>query len=160
MNHLTFARRRTARPAQCRAPRPHAPRRAFSLIDAIAAVVIISLVVPASVVAMSDASVQRAASVRLTQARWLASEKLEDILADRASATRGYTSIASANYPSESTISSFPGFSRSVTITENGPTLSGGGTGYKTVVVRVSWVAPRSGTQTLSLSTVVTSYTP
>lgn len=137
-----------------------ARRRGFSLVDTIVAIVVLALVVPGTVTAISDASVQRASGIAVSRARWLAVEKLEDIIADRASATRGYAYVAAANYAAEASVTGFPGFTRSVAITETGASLSGAGTGYKTVVVTVGWTDPRRGAKTLALSTVVTDYTP
>ncbi len=153
---------RTGRPpTRPRSQRAHPRRaRAFSLVDTIVAIVVLAMVVPGTVVAISDASVQRASGIAFSRARWLATEKLEDVIADRASTTRGYAYIMPANYAAESAISGFPGFTRSVAVTETGASLSGGGTGYKTVVVSVAWVDPRRGARTLALSTVLTDYTP
>ncbi len=134
--------------------------RAFSLVDTIVAIVVLALVVPGTVTAIGDASVQRASGIAVSRARWLATEKLEDIIADRASGTRGYTYVVAANYAAEPTVAGFPGFTRSVAITETGASLSGAGTGYKRVMVTVGWTDPRRGAKTLALSTVVTDYTP
>lgn len=132
----------------------------FSLIDTIVAIVVLALVVPGTVVAISDASVQRASTIAFSRARWLATEKVEDVIADRASATRGYTYIVGSNYTAETSVPGFAGFSRSVAITETSATLTTAGTGYKTVVVAVAWVDPRRGATSLAMSTVVTDYTP
>ena len=59
-------------------------------------------------------------------------------LADRASIPRGYSYVVNANYAAEPSVTSFPGFSRSVSITETARDLTSAGTGYKTVVVTVS----------------------
>ncbi len=143
-----------------RAPVQRRVARGFSLVDTIVAIVVLALVVPGTVVAISDASVQRASGIAFSRARWLATEKIEDIIADRASGTRGYTYVVAANYGAESSVTGFAGFTRSVSITETGASLSGAGTGYKTVTVTVAWTDPRRGARTLALSTVVTDYTP
>ena len=46
--------------------------------------------------------------------------------------------VVAANYAAESSVAGFPGFPRSVAITETGASLSGSGTGYKAVVVTVA----------------------
>jgi Tfp pilus assembly protein PilV len=133
---------------------------AFTLIEAIVALVVIGIAVPPMVIAVSDATVRRVDGVLATRARWLAAERLEDILADRHSSTRGYVWVTGANYASESAVSGFAGFSRSVSVSETGATLVGAGTGYKTCSVSVGWRDSRGRARTLTLSTVVTDYTP
>jgi hypothetical protein len=92
-----------------------------------------------------------------SRARFLAAERLEQVLADRFSPSRGYSYVLAANYPAEATITGISGFARSTTVTETGASLSGAGTGYKTVSVTVSWQT-RRGTQSLVLSTVITDF--
>ena len=95
------------------------------------------------------------------RARFLAQEKLEDIIADRHSTTRGYAYVVNANYAAEAAVSGFTNMSRSVSITESGANLVGGsGTGYKTVTVTIGFRDGRNTARTLALSTVVTDYTP
>lgn len=138
-------------------PRP-AARRGFTLIEAIVAIVIVATALPASLIFIMDAQTRRAGPILAGRARWLAGEKLEDVIADRHSATRGWSYVASNNYPSEATIAGFPGFSRSVGIVETGASLVGGGTGYRTVTVTVSWTDPVRGATWLSMATVLTDF--
>lgn len=135
-------------------------RRGGTLIEAIGAIVITSVAIPPMLWGLRNAHATRADPVLATRARWLANERLEGMIADRHSTTRGYGYIVSANYASESSVSGFTGFSRSVAIVETGATLSGAGTGYKTVTVTVGWTDGRGQARTYALSTVVTSYTP
>lgn len=132
--------------------------RAFSLIEAIIAIVILSVAVPAMFWAVRDAAERRVEPVMLNRARWLAAEKIEDILADRANTGRGYGHILAANYPAESPIVGFAGFSRQVTVVERGPDLVGPGTGYKVVTVSVNYTGPRGAARTFELAAVVTDY--
>lgn len=134
-------------------------RRGFTLVEAIVAVVVLALAIPPMMVSVRDASVRRVDPLMISRARWVASERLEDVIADRHAAARGWSYVVSTNYPAETSISGFPGFSRSTSIRETGPTLTGSGTGYKIVNVVVSWRAP-GGTKNLSLATVLTDYTP
>jgi prepilin-type N-terminal cleavage/methylation domain-containing protein len=134
--------------------------RGFSLLEAIVAIVVLSLAVPAMVWALRMAHGARVDPVLASKARWLASEKLEDVIADRSSTTRGYTYVIAANYPAESPVPGFTGFTRSVAITETGPDLASAGTGYKRVVVTVGYTGAGGAARTLMLSTVVTEYTP
>lgn len=137
----------------------HRRPNAFTLIEAIIAVTILALAVPGMFWAVRDAAQTRADPVMIARARWLACEKLEDILADRASIPRGYSYVVNANYAAEPSVTSFPGFSRSVSITETARDLTSAGTGYKTVVVTVSYPSAAGTTKSLAISTVVTKYT-
>lgn len=135
-------------------------QRGFTLIEAIAALVILAVALPAMMFALGDAQRKRTDPVMLSRARWLAAERLEDVIADRHSATRGYSWVTSGNYPAESSVSGFAGMSRSVSITETGASLSGSGTGYKTVTVTVTYPGAFGTSRSYSIATVVTDYTP
>lgn len=130
----------------------------FTLIETIAAIVLLTLSVPPMLWALRQAHDQRVGPIQASQARWLAAEKLETIIADRHSATRGYDYIIAANYPFESSVNGFEGFARTVAINETGPDLITAGTGYKKVTVTVSWTDVTGAARTLSVSTVVTDY--
>jgi prepilin-type N-terminal cleavage/methylation domain-containing protein len=132
--------------------------RGFTLIEAIVAIVILSVGVPGLVMALADSHRKRVDPVMATRARMLASERLEQVIADRLSATRGYSYVTGANYPSESSITGFPGFSRTTTVTETGVSLSGGGTGYKIVQVTVTYTDGRGANRSVAVSTVVANY--
>jgi prepilin-type N-terminal cleavage/methylation domain-containing protein len=137
-----------------------ARRRGFTLIETIAAIVILAIALPPMLFAIRDAHVQRVNPVLSSQARWVATEKLEDILADRHSASRGYDYLSGAHYPPEPSVDGFPAFSRSVALLETGPDLSTPGSGYMIVTVNVSWVDATSAARTLSISSVVAEYSP
>ncbi len=142
---------------------PAIPRndRGFTLVEAICAIVIISIALPAMFWTMRDAQTKRADPVLANRARFLAQERLEDIIADRHSTTRGYTYVVAGNYASESAVAGFTNFARSVAIVESGSNLvANSGTGYKSVAVTVTYKDARNTTRSLSLSTVVTDYTP
>jgi Tfp pilus assembly protein PilV len=134
-------------------------RGAFTLIEAVIALVVLGVAVPPMLVAVKDAAARRADLVLASRARWLAAERLEDILADRASATRGYAYVTPGHYPAEASVAGFPNFARSVSVVETGPNFAPG-TGLKTVTVSVSWRDGRGRPRTLHLSSVVTEYTP
>jgi prepilin-type N-terminal cleavage/methylation domain-containing protein len=134
-------------------------RRGFTLIEAIIAVVVMAIAIPPMFWAFRDSNVRRVDPINVSRARWLAEEKLEDILADARSTTRGYTYVIDANYPAEAPVAGFTGFYRSVAITQSGVGLvAGSGTGFKTATVSVVYVDGKGGTRTLSVSTVVGSY--
>jgi prepilin-type N-terminal cleavage/methylation domain-containing protein len=134
-------------------------RRGFTLIEAIAAMVILVTAVPPMLWAIRDAQLKQVGPVMLSRARCLATEKLEEIIADRHSTTRGYAWIQTGRYAAESTVSGYAGFSRSVSIVEAGASLSGAGTGYKTITVTISWTDGTGTPRSLAVSTVVTDYT-
>ena len=133
-------------------------RRGLTLIEAIAALVLLTIAVPPTLWAIGDAQVQRAGAVLATRARFLATEKLEDAIADRHDPNRLYAYVVNANYPAESAITGFPGFTRTVSVAETAANLSSAGTGYKTVTVTVGWTDPRRGARSLVIKTVVTDY--
>ncbi len=133
-------------------------RRAFTLIESIMAVLVIAVMVPSTLVLIRDAHVRRASPVLASRARWLASEKLEDVIADRNSTTRGWSYVQDASYPAENPVNGFANFSRSVAIVETGPDLITSGTGYKRVTVTVTWTDPRRGTSSFSLATAVADF--
>jgi Tfp pilus assembly protein PilV len=134
--------------------------RAFTLIEAVISLVILSVAVPAMLWAVRDAVTKRSDPVLASRARWLAAERLEDIIADRHSPSRGYAYVITSNYAAESSVSGFTNFSRSVTISETAANLSSAGTGYKTVTVTVSYLNSRGQSRSYPLATVLTDYTP
>lgn len=133
---------------------------AFTLIEAIIAVVVLSVAVPPMLWALREARLARADPIHTSTARWLAAEQLEDIIADRHSATRGYAWLIGANYPDEPVVPGFPVYARSVAIAETGPDLAGAlpGGGYKRVSVTVTWSAAGGSPRSLSIATVLTEY--
>lgn len=130
------------------------------MIEAIASIVVLSVAVPAIFYGIGNAHQRRFSPVLFERARWLAAEKLEDCIADRNSPTRGYAYVLTANYPAEPSIAGFAGYSRSVSVVETSGNLVSAGTGYKTVTVTVTYPVSAGGTQSFSLSTVLTEYTP
>jgi prepilin-type N-terminal cleavage/methylation domain-containing protein len=132
------------------------PLTGFTLIETIAAIVVLAIAIPPMLFAIRDSHVQRVGPVMASQARWLASEKLEDIIADRHSTTRGYDYLITSNYADETPVTGFTAFDRSVTFDETDADLSGAGTGYMIVTVDVSWTDATGDNRTLSLSTVLT----
>lgn len=138
----------------------HTTRRGFTLAEAVIAVVILAISVPSMLWAVRQEHKARVQPVMASKARWLATEKLEDIIADRHSTTRGYTYLTTSNYAAESPVSGFTGFTRSVAIAETAADLASAGTGYKKVTVTVGWTDGTGAARTLALATVITDYTP
>lgn len=135
-------------------------RYGFTLVETIAALVILAMAVPPMMFALRQATVDRMDPIRFSQARWLATERLEDILADRHSSTRGYGYIIQANYPPEAAVASNPAFARRVRILETGADLRTPGIGYKTVTVVLSWTDSKRRPQSLEVATVLTELQP
>ncbi len=133
-------------------------RRGLTLIETIMAVVILSIAVPGIMFSIAEAQDQQVDPILISRARWLAAAKLEDVLADRHSTTRGYAFVSTGNYPDEAQVSGFEQFSRAVTVAETAADLASPGSGYKTVTVSVIWTDTNGESRTLSLSTVLTEY--
>lgn len=135
-------------------------RRGFTLIEAIAAIVVLSVAVPAMLMAGRSAQGGRASMVLANRARWLAAERLEEIIADRHSATRGFAYITGSSYPDEVGVSGFESFSREVDISRTAADLATPGDTHALVTVTVSWIDGSGGARELALTTVLTDYTP
>ena len=120
--------------------------------------VILSIAVPTMFWTLREAHAKRANTVLASRARWLATEKLEDIIADRHGTNRGYSYLTGANYPNEPSVSGFANYSRTVAFTETEADLSTAGSGYMTVDVAVSWTDAGADARTLTVSTVLTEY--
>jgi type II secretory pathway pseudopilin PulG len=135
-------------------------QRGFTIIEAVVAVVLIGVTLPPMLWALRQEHRNRVRPVLASQAGFLAIEKLEDIIADRNSSTRGYAYLTGANYPAENPVPGFNGFSRNVSFSETGPDLVSAGTGYKKATVNVTWTDGTGTPRTTTLMTVVTDYTP
>ncbi len=130
---------------------------AFTLMETIGAIIILAVAIPPMMMTLQHVSQMRATPVTLSRARWLAVEKLEEILADSYSDERGYDYVTSANYLTETPISSDPDYSRSVSIIETGPDLSSSGSGYKTITLEIEWQSMTPGeTHSLTIASVIT----
>lgn len=135
-------------------------RPGFALTETIAAIVILSVGLLPMLWAIREAHVQRANPVLASRARWLAVEKLEDVIADRHSSTRGYAYLLTANYPPEPAVAGFPTFGRTVSLVETQADLgapSPGG-GYMNVTVSVTWTDAAGKSLDLRVTTVLTEY--
>lgn len=130
----------------------------FTLIETIIAMVILGIAVPPMLWSIQAAQKQRIDPMKTSKARWLAQEKLEDVIADRHSTTRGYSYVISGNYSAENPVSGYTGFNRSVAVVETAADLSSAGTGYKKVTVTVTWSDSKGQSRSLALATVVTDY--
>ena len=107
-------------------------------------VIIVGICFLSLVAVFSTSLVGSSDSEHTTIATFLAQEKMEQILADKNG--RGYGYIVNSSYPAENPVPGYPGYSRSVIITEMSD--------YKIVVVKVSH--PES--PDVELTTEVTNY--
>jgi prepilin-type N-terminal cleavage/methylation domain-containing protein len=141
--------------------RPTRPRsRGFTLAESITAIVILSISVPSMLWGVRQAHTHRANRVLASRAHWLAVERLEDVIADRHSSTRGYSYLIPANYPAEATVPGYPGYSRAVAFTETTANLSTPGSGYMRATVTVTYTDASGASRSLPLATELTNYTP
>lgn len=133
-------------------------RTGLTLVEAITAMVIIAAAAPALLIALSTASGNRTDALFASRARWLAAERLEDVVADLHSPTRGYSWITSANYAAEMSLEGLPGFSRTTEVTEVSADLSTPqpGSGIKLVTVTITMSDQRGVSRTQAISTVLT----
>jgi prepilin-type N-terminal cleavage/methylation domain-containing protein len=135
------------------------PRRGVSLIELIASLVVLAIAVPATLRAIREAHRQRVDPVLADVAHWLAIERLEEVIADCHSPSRGWEYLLAANYPDEPTVEGFEAYSREVTLTETGVDLQTVGTGFMTVRVEVNWTSVSGAARALAVETVLTEYT-
>jgi hypothetical protein len=135
-------------------------------METVSAIVILSVAVPPMLWAVTQAQRQRMNPVLASKARWLAVEKLEDIVADRHATPRGYTWLNAGNYPDENTgtITGYPAFSRTVTFPAETKadltTTAPAPLGYQVVTVTVGWTNSDGDAASLAISTVLTDYDP
>jgi len=158
---------------------PRARRqRGFTLIEVIAVIVAMAVVVPVSVVALSDASRARASSLAVTRETFLASGVLEQLIADSASDAPGlgYDAFEDANaYLNTPDTglrarvnpltehSAALGFSWTLLVGDPvSADLTTTGEAeqdiYRYVRVRVEWMDARNGDRTLELGALVTDW--
>ena len=121
-------------------------------------IVVLAVAFPPMLWSIRRGHAARVTPARFSIARWLAINKMEDIIADRACATRGYAYLAASHYPSESAITGFPGFTRSVAFAETGPDLVSAGAGYMKVTVTVTFADGMGNTRSHHLSSIQTDY--
>ncbi len=114
-------------------------RRSATIIEVVAAIVILSVALPTLMGSFADAARQSIGPYQRGIASLLAIERMEQIIARRYRGTDGYSAVTTANFPNESPVSGFPAFARSVTVTYTDESLGpvGSDEGYKRVRVRV-----------------------
>ncbi len=90
--------------------------RGFTLIEVVLIIMIAAVAVLPLSMLFADTSIRSGDARNASVAAQLAQAKMEEIAADKASPTRGLSYLVSANYPPESPVTAFSGYSRSVTI--------------------------------------------
>ena len=128
------------------------------MIETIAAIVILAIAIPPMLWSIKQAHVQRVSPMLASKARWLATEKIEDVIADRHSDTRGFAWVATNRYPAENPVAGQAGFTRSVTVTETAVDLVSAGDDFKRVAVTVGWTDGTGTTRSLMIETVLSDY--
>ena len=151
------------------------PRRGFTLIEAIAAIVIIATIVPTSVIMLRDSATARIDSVQTTRATWLATAVAEQIKADAASDNPSFGTDAFAddnsylNDPTtglyarlDALATFYDNWGVSYTVDISDPVSdSGVATGnptedvYRYIEVVVSWPSDRHGVRELSIGQLI-----
>jgi len=122
-----------------RALRIHAmharPGSGFTLIEVVLILVIAAVsLLPLSML-FATTSIRSGDAHHATVAAQLAEARMEEIAADKNSPTRGFSYLTAANYPPETPVQAFPGYSRSVSIA---PDSLYDGVTFRTVSVTVT----------------------
>jgi prepilin-type N-terminal cleavage/methylation domain-containing protein len=155
-------------------------RRAFTLVEAVIAMVVLSIAVPATLAMIHDATLARAESAMSTRASWLGSMVAEQILADVASddPQLGMDALEDAtaylDHPDaglfarlEGAIAPYREQGLEATV-EIGPLVSESFTTtgddvqdiYRQVVIAVQWNTPRGDQRSAPVAFLVTDPTP
>lgn len=122
-----------------RASQPARRANGFTLIEAIAAVSLLSVCIPTLLLALAEAKRSESRPVLVTRASFLAEERMEDVLGDLLCESRGYAYLTSAHYPNEAQVVGATNFRRTTTIQVVGADGRPGGSGFKLATVQVSW---------------------
>jgi hypothetical protein len=121
--------------------RRRALRASTTIIEVVMALVILSIALPPLMVSFVEASMQSVYPANASVASFLAIERMEEIIARRYRSTDGYGAVTAANFPAETPVSGFPGFSRSVAVSYTNAALGtvASDEGYRKVRVVVTW---------------------
>ena len=129
----------------------------FTFIEVLLATVLLGIGITGGLTLVQSSTLNSLDNESHVNANQLAHQKMESIIADKS--FKGYASIISSNYPSETLASPYTGYTRTTTITEVQEadlTTPQTGSGFKKVDVKVSWGS--ATTQALSLSSVFANY--
>lgn len=155
-------------------------RRGFTLIEAVIAIVVLAIAVPATTAMIRDATVARADSAQTARALWLGQAICEQILADAASADpslgmegftdqHAYVGAAETGLRDrlETLLSDYEPFGMDFELSI-GPLVAVSGTAsgdpdrdvYRSIEVRVLWRSATGDQNSMPLSLIVTDLTP
>ncbi len=114
---------------------------AATIIEVVLALMILSVGLPPLMASFAEAAVQSVYPAQATVAAFLATERMEEVVARRYRGTDGYGALTVANFPPEAPVAGFPGFSRSIAVRYTAANLGPAASdeGYKIVRVTVAW---------------------
>jgi Tfp pilus assembly protein PilV len=113
-----------------------APEAGFTLPEVVLILVIAAIAVLPLGMLFANSSIRSGEARNATVMAQLAQAKMEEIAADKASPSRGFTYLVAANYPAESPVAAFTGYSRSVAFA---PDSVYDGVTFRTVSVTVTF---------------------
>ena len=120
-------------------------RRGTTIIEIVMAIVILAIALPPLMASFADASRQTILPAQARVASFLATERMEEIVARRYRGLQAgqpsYSLVTAANFPDEVPVAGFSMYERRVTVAEVTSSLnpSGSPVGYRKVRVMVSW---------------------
>jgi len=106
----------------------------FTLVEIVLIIVIAAVAILPLSMLFANTSIRSGDARNATIAAQLAQAKMEELAADKNSPTRGFSYLIAANYPAESPVTAFPGYSRSVAFA---PDSTYDGVTFRTVGVTV-----------------------
>lgn len=130
----------------------------FTMIESVLALLVFSIGVVGALAISQNMVISAAAGDYRVMAGQLASEKIEQIIADKT--FKGYGTIVNGNYPSEPMTGEFVMFTRTTQILEvstSDYTTASAGSGMKRVTVTVSWTE-YAGAKNISVVTLLSSH--
>jgi len=86
----------------------------FTLIEMVLIIVIAAIAILPLSMLFANSSIHSSDARNATLAAELAQAKMEELTADKNSPARGFSYLVTGNYPAESPVAAFPGYSRSV----------------------------------------------
>ena len=120
---------------------PRIRHRGTTIIELVMAIVILGVGLPPLMMAFAESARQSIEPVNATIASFLATERMENVIARRYKNSAGYDAVTAANFPAEIPVAGFTGFNRTVTFAELDSALNASGAplGYRLVTVTVTW---------------------